>query len=1099
MRCPRCGADNAADSRFCGQCGAALARACPRCGAANPVAHQFCERCGAPLAPAAEPASAPDGAAAAPPATVRGEMRLATVLDCDIVGSTPLTTRLGPEAMRDLVQRFLDASATEVRRYGGTIAQFQGDGFLALFGLPLAEEDHVRRALLAALAVQRAVAEGAADRGGVVIDVRIGIDTGLVYYGPVAESVRLEPTVIGETPIVAVRLQAEAAPDSVLISDETYRAARDYVRVEPVGALNLKGIAQPVVAYRLHDVSHRRSGLRERIPSRTARYVDRDSERQLLRATFAQLEDGHGRAVGIVGEPGIGKSRLLAEFRREVDDSRVNWVGGRCLSYGTQIPYLLVLDTLRSNCGIAETDPPATVAEKLSRALRTAGLDPAETAPVLLQLLQVEGERTAPALSNPEAVKTQAFEILRQLCLRASRVRPLVLALEDLHWVDRISEEFLGFLAQSLSNARLLLLATYRPGYRPPWGERSFALQIALSPLANDDSLQVVHSVLAPEARAAPQLGRVAEQIVAKADGNPLFLEELALHASATGDAPADLMVPNTIHEVVMARIDRLPEEAKQLLQIAAVAGHECPLRLLRAVAPPGTPVETALGALSRLEFLDEWPDDDGTIYVFRHALTQETVYGSLLERQRRAYHRTVGEALERLYGDRAEEIAELLALHFGRSKTAEKAIDYAILAAEKAQRRWANADALAYFEDALARLDRLPDSAANRLRRIDAILKQGEVKFALGQHAEHMAALDRISPLVAAAAEPRRRATWHYWRGFLHTLTGGRLDIAAHHCREAATVAAGAGFDDMAAFAESCLAQINLFSGRLREAVEVGEHALAIFERQGNLWWTCRTMWHLSPAAIALGNWDKSLDYCRRALDYAAILKDTRLRIVGLWRLGGTYIQRGEPEIGVRYCDEALALAPLPFDRIMAAGMRGYGRIRLGQIAPGIADLGEVVAWFAASGLRYGEARFALWLAEGHLLDGARDAAQSLAEAVLNTSRLMDYRQFEGIAHWLVGVCLGADDRLAAEPHIESAIDLLGRIGARNDLARALVTSAALRQSAADVAGAHRRLDEAGMIFKALGASDEVRRVEAAHVALADNRPITLLAGARE
>ena len=475
MRCPQCGVDRPAGMRFCGQCGAALGAECPSCGAANPSHHKFCGRCGAPLS------AVRDGDALEPynprqlpmTATVAsGEMKLATVLDCDIAGSTPLTTRLGPEGMHDLVQRFLDASAAEVRRYGGTIPQFKGDGFLALFGLPLTHEDHVRRALLAALAIQRAVAEGAADRGGLELAVRIGVDSGLVYYGPVADSLTFEHTVIGEPPIIAVRLQSEAEPGAVLISEDTYRQARDYTRVEAIGSLRLKGLDRAVAAYRLIGVSHRRSGLRELVPLRSAHFVDRESELAALRGLLRQVENGRGQAVGLVGEPGIGKSRILAELRHSLAPDQVNWVEGRCLSYGTQIPYMLVLDTLRSNCGIVETDSPEAIDEKLRSTLRGVGIDPDDGTPVLLQLLDVRERDAMPARSNPEAVKTKAFEILRQLCLRASLARPLILVFEDLHWVDKVSEEFLGFLAGDVGDAHILLLGTYRPGYRPPWIEQ---------------------------------------------------------------------------------------------------------------------------------------------------------------------------------------------------------------------------------------------------------------------------------------------------------------------------------------------------------------------------------------------------------------------------------------------------------------------------------------------------------------------------------------------------------------------------------------------------------------------------------------------------
>src|SRR5205823_11433213 len=361
MKCARCNADNSAGMKFCGQCGAPLDFTCPSCGAANPPAHKFCGQCGTSLDPQGCQESAaptPYVPKPQPPGTVStlpGEIKQVTVLFCDIVDSTPLTERLGDEGMRDLVHAFLEASLAEVHRYGGTAPQFTGDGFMALFGAPLTQEDHVRRALLAALAVQRALHERG-DPELFALTVRIGIHTGLVVFGPVADKLSMDYTVIGDTANVAARLQQAAEPGTILLSEATYLLAQGYARVEPVGPLILKGKAEPIPAFRLLVVSHRRTGLRESTSSRTAVFVDRESELAILNNFLRQVENGHGQAVGLVGEPGIGKSRLLAEFRRQVADGRLTWVEGRCLSYGTAIPYLLALDLLRSNCGILETD-----------------------------------------------------------------------------------------------------------------------------------------------------------------------------------------------------------------------------------------------------------------------------------------------------------------------------------------------------------------------------------------------------------------------------------------------------------------------------------------------------------------------------------------------------------------------------------------------------------------------------------------------------------------------------------------------------------------------------------------------------------------------
>jgi tetratricopeptide (TPR) repeat protein len=632
-------------------------------------------------------------------------------------------------------------------------------------------------------------------------------------------------------------------------------------------------------------------------------------------------------------------------------------------------------------------------------------------------------------------------------------------------------------LAENIGDARILMLATYRPEYRPPWIDKSYAGQVPVQPLSRDDSSDVVRSVL--NAERIIQLA--TEEIAAKADGNPLFLEQLTLHADEAKDLQSGLMVPNTIHDVVMARIDRLPDQLKQLLQMASVIGREFSLRLLSAVWRGAERIEDILRELTRLEFLYERVVGDGVMYVFRHALTQETAYGSLLARQRRAHHGAVGYALEELYQDRRDEVAELLALHFGRSRDGEKAVDYAIMAAQKSQRRWANSQALAYFGDALRLLDTLPDTEPNRLRRIDAVLNQAEVQYALGHYTEHIQALARIRGVVDDAADPPRRAAWHYWTGFLHATSGGRPDVAIEHCREALKIASGSGLDEINAISASCLAQVYMIAGRLQEALDAGERALAFFEARGNRWWAGRTLWHLTAIANYLGDWAASIDYCRRGIEHGVALQDLRLKVVGWTRLGLAHIQQGDIERGLECCNEALALAPLPRDAAFARVILGYGKIKAGRLDEGIAELSEGLAWFESSHMRWTHTIGAVWLAEGYLRRADREDARPLIERVLATCRATGYLHYEGRACWLMGEYLAADASAAAENYVETAMRIFERVGARNDLAKAMVTRAALRQRTGDIGAARQLLEAANAIFHTLGTHGEFARIEAA------------------
>ena len=1073
MRCPRCVAENPVGMRFCGQCGSPLGVACGACGGANLPEARVCGRCGTALA-------APSSGAAG------GELKQVSVLFCDIVGSTALTERLGAEAMHDLVGRFLDVSTNEVRRFDGVMPQFRGDGFMAVFGAPRSYEDHARRALLAALAIRRRLGgeTGAIEPATLNLPVRMGIHSGPVVFGPVGGGFTID-TVIGDTPNVAARLEEAAEPGAILISDSTRLLARGYARVEPIGPLAVRGKSEPVAAYRLLAVSRSRA-VRDAAAGRSAQFVDRAEETAALLGFVAQAEAGHGLAVGIVGEPGIGKSRLLDELRRRLSPGQVTWTEGRCASYGAAIPYLMLLDLLRSNCGIGEADTPETITRKVRWSLRVVGIDPDEAAPLVLRLLGVNtGDDPSPL--PPEIVKQRAFEVFRKLAVNGSRRRPLVLALEDLHWVDAVSAEFAAALAEEIASARILILATWRPGHHPPWAGKPTARQIELQALDRGDSLNLLQAVLPSAGPADP----VTAEILARADGNPLFLEQLALHTGEAKERRSELLVPATIHDVVMARIDRLPEEAKRLLQTAAVIGREFSLRLVRAVWGDVMRVEPALRELCRLEFLDEWPDDEATIYVFRHALTREAAYGSLLARDRHRRHREVGRALEALYEGRIDEVAELLAFHFGASDDAEKAVDYAIAAAEKSQRRWANTEALKYFEGAQARLETMPDVPPNRLRRIDAVLKQAEVKFALGRHSDQIDGLESIRQLVDASGDPRRGAAWHYWSGFLHILTGGRPDIAIDHCREAIELSELAGSDEIRAVAESCLAQVYTVAGRLRDAVEIGESALARFEARGDRWWAGRTLWHLSVAANSMGNWNDSIVYCRRALAHGESLNDLRLMAVSWSRMGSALIQKGDIQSGLECCERALSMGPTTYDREMTRAIRGYGFIKSGRIETGIQELAGPVAWAVRTQLRQPYLRWALWLAEGYLLNGERAKARNLIDDALTKSKLTSYAHLEAIAQLSIGDCISIEDPASADTHIETAMRVFTEVGAQNDLAKAMLVKAQLSVSAGRPAEARELIEQARSIFLMIDSRAELSRANDALGALTKITPM--------
>ncbi|MBI4610429.1 MAG: AAA family ATPase [Candidatus Rokubacteria bacterium] len=1106
MQCPRCHAPLRPGVRFCEECGVPAPLVCPSCGAEVVPEKRFCGSCGAPVA-------APPGARFVSPqsytpkhlaekilktrAAFEGERKQVTVLFSDVSGFTAISERLDPEDVHAMMDRAFEATLDAVHRYEGTVNQFLGDGVMALFGAPIAHEDHAHRALRAALAVQEGLQplhDDVRRTYGLEFQVRVGINTGLVVVGAIGKDLRMDYTAVGDTTNLAFRLLGLAQPGQIVISGHTQHLTEGFFTFEDLGEFSVKGKAEPVRAYAVKSEIQGRTRLEVSRERGLTPLVGREAEVRQLAEGYGRAADGRGAIVLVRGDPGIGKSRLLYEFLRRLDRTRVRELEATCVSYGRSMPYRPILELLGRYLGLWEGMPEQATRTRIAACLRSLGVEGEEPAILLAHFVGASAPSEFLIRLESAQLKERTFGILRTLFLRASEMTSLVIVVENLHWLDPSSEEFLGYLAEGLSGHRILLLLTTRPGFAAPW--LALAETIALEGLDTGGAHAMTRALLGAERVSEPLL----QVVLAKGEGNPLYVEEILRQLQETdgiiienGEARlrgTHVAVPETIHDIIAARIDRLAEPVKHTLQVAAVVGRRFGVSLLSRVLEIDGRVEDRLRDLHQLDFVFPIPEEPELMYSFKHALTQEVAYASLLERRRRIYHTAVGVALEELHAGRTDEVVELLAHHFGQSAEAEKAVDYAIGAAEKAQRRWANIEALAHFEAALKRLDAMPDTEPNRLRRLDAVLKQSEVKFAQGRHAEQVQALETIRGLVEGTGDPRRRAAWYYWTGYLHTLTGARLELPLAYCREASTIADAAGLDEIRAFAECCLAHVYAQAGDPSAAVAAGERALAIFQARGNVWWACRTLWILSMASISLGEWTRSGEYCHRALQYGQEVNDLRLKVVGWWRTGSTHIQRGDTETGLRCCEEALALSPTPFDAAMIKAVQGYGLVKAGQVAAGTAQLAEAVAWLDQSHLRYTRSVFAVRLAEGYLLQGDRLRARQVLEEVLATSREVGYRQPEGMAHRLLGQSFTPDDPRAAAEHLERATGILEEVGARNELAKALVAQADLHRATGDTRLARQLLERAFALFETLGTLDEPSRVRAALAALPDSSP---------
>ncbi len=718
------------ESAFCTRCGAALEATCPHCGQTNPGGSNFCGRCGHRFELGAAPVArtprsyTPDHLARKilrDRARLEGERRNVTVLFADATGFTSLSEQLNPERVYDLMQGCLARMMDAVHRYEGTVTHFTGDGLMALFGAPIAHEDSARRAVLAALELQSSLEEYAAEVNRTLpiqCRFRVGLNTGPVVVGKISDDLDMDYTAIGDTVNLASRMEQLADPGTVVLTQATHRVVRDFIECEPLGAATVKGKAEPVECYRVVG----EKAIRTRFEAATERgltpFVGRTREVEMLVSFYNRAAEGRGQAVLVSGEAGLGKSRLLLECRRRLAVEGPEWLEGHCISYGKQIPYLPIAELLRRHFAIQEGDPESSVVEKVEAATGAWGDGSRATVPYLRFLLNVDPGDAKIAAMDAMARRAGILDSLRAFLVEASRARPLIVVIEDLHWIDERAEEALRSLADVIPSLPILFMLTYRPGYVTTLGERSYFNRIALAPLPPEDSATVIRGLL-ESAHLPAELHRI---VGSKAEGNPFYIEEVTRSLLETGAlrrrngdyvlarAPEDIDIPDTIQEVILSRLDRLEREAREAMQLASVIGREFTVRLLDRISKLETNLDDVLQGLRSLELIYEKSYFPELAYMFKHALIHDVAYATLLETRRRALHRLIGAAIEELYADRLAEHHETLAHHFSEGEAWPKALEYSLKAAQKAAAAYANHEALAYYDRALTAAARLPE-----------------------------------------------------------------------------------------------------------------------------------------------------------------------------------------------------------------------------------------------------------------------------------------------------------------------------------------------------------------------------------------------------
>src|SRR6267142_570703 len=724
MKCLRCQAENPTGTRFCGQCAAPLASVCPSCGASNPAENKFCGQCATPLDQSARPRfAAPESYTpthlAAKILTSRialeGERKQVTVLFADLKGSMELLADRDPEEARRILDPILEQMMEAVHCYEGTVNQVMGDGIMALFGAPLAHEDHAVRACYAALRMQETIrryGEGVRRSDGINIKIRVGLNSGEVVVRAIGSDLHMDYTAVGQTTHLAARMEQMATPGTILLAPATLQLAEGYVQVAARGPVAVKGLADPVEIYTLTGASASRTRLHAAAARGLTQFVGREGEIEQLRRALALAQDGRGQLVALVGEPGVGKSRLLYEFTHSHRTQDWLILEAGSVSYGKATSYLPVIDLLKAYFKVHDRETHREIREKVTGKLLTLDRTLESTLPALLALLDVPVEDASWQALDPGQRRQRTLDAVKRLLLRESQGQPVLVVFEDLHWIDAETQALLDGLVESLPTARILLLVNYRPEYQHGWVSKTYYSQLRLDALPPESAGELLSALLGDD----PALEPLKRLLVKR--GNPLFIEEsirpLMETSALTGERGAyrlaraiqSIEVPATVQVILAARIDRLQAEDKQLLQTASVIGKDVPFVLLHAVAEASEDaVQRGLTHLQAAEFLYEtrlFPDPE---YTFKHALTHEVTYGTLLQDRRKALHARIVGAIERSYPDRLTEHVERLAHHAARGEVWEKAVTYLSQAGAKAFARWANRDAVGWFDQALSGL----------------------------------------------------------------------------------------------------------------------------------------------------------------------------------------------------------------------------------------------------------------------------------------------------------------------------------------------------------------------------------------------------------
>ncbi len=1048
MKCPRCQQENRPGAKFCEECAAPLARACANCGAQLSATAKFCSECAHPAGPAVPPAPQRFGAPETytpkhlaeriinSRAALEGERKQVTVLFADLKGSMELLADRDPEEARKILDPVLELMMEAVHRYEGTVNQVMGDGIMALFGAPVAHEDHAVRACYAALRMQESVktyADEARRSRAAVVKIRVGLNSGEVVVRAIGSDLHMDYTAVGQTTHLAARMEQLADPGAIVITPDTVALAEGYVEVKSLGPVPVKGLADALEVYEVTGAGQARTRLQASARRGLTRFVGRDAELEQLRRAQRLAADGHGQVAAIVGEAGVGKSRLVYEFTHS--HRLQDWLilEATSVSYGKATSYLPVIDLLKGYFKIEDRDDLREIREKVTGKLLTLdrALEPILTP--LLALLDAPVDDPVWQALDPAQRRQRTLDAVKRLLLREAREQPFLVIFEDLHWIDGETQALLDGLVESLGSARLMLLVNYRPEYQHAWGSKTAYSQVRLDALPAESAGELLEALLGDD----PGLVLLKQLLVKR--GNPFFLEEsvrtLAETKALAGERgryrlmqPVQaIQVPATVQAMLAARIDRLLPEDKRLLQVASVIGKDVPFALLQAIVElPDEVLRRGLEHLQATEFVHEtglFPDLE---YAFTHALTHEVAYGGLLQGSRRGLHARLVGAIEELHPERRDEQIERLAHHALRGELRDKAVRYLRQAGLRAAGRSALGDARAWFEQALAVLDGLPEGQSALEQAFDIRVELRPVLVLLG---EIRLALDRLGEAEVLAErlhDDRRRGRACASLANTYARVAG-LDEAVASGTRALEIARTLGDLELRVVSATALAEVHYVRGEYEHVVGLTTDNLAALPADvinESLERTAPTpilnFHYLVMSLAELGRLAEGAEHGAEAIRVAELTHQPYSVALAHRAMAVLHLIKGEwPKASalLEHCITALRSGNVALQLPGSIAASAWALARLGQTSDALSRIREgeqLVDRIAATG----NVGFRGWhyhsLGRACLVLGRLEEARSLGERAVASSR----RQpgFAAHARHLLGDVASRPDRLDAE-----------------------------------------------------------------------------------